>query len=205
MASLWATGPAFIYAAPPTYSIGSALFVGTCEQKPTFDVDFLFAPLMNDVAGDESMDEMYVGQRGTGSFSFGRFNYNVAEALANANPAAALAVAAGGGVSARGGLSVPGDIGSLMLTEGRNFVLYVVFPYYVKPAMGAGAPAGMVPGYRFPGCMVSKHSPKMGTQPHSKTMIVNMKRIFDPTVTNAYGYGGFLLYDYSIAGLPAPN
>ncbi len=200
---LWSTGPALIYVGVAGNPAAGAGFVGTCETKPTIDIDFLFKPVMNDVGGDVSMDEMYVGMQGMVTLDLNKFNYGLAESLATLpNIAGALA----GAVGVVAGRNDPGDIGSLMLTENLAFVLFIRFPYAAKAAYGAGSAGGpMVPGYRFPACKPNKESIASGTTPHNKRFIIDCKRSFDPSVNNTYGNGRFILYDTAVAGLPAPS
>ncbi len=203
---LWSTGPALIYIGTPGDSAGTAGFVGTCETKPQIDIDFLFKPVMNDLGGDVSMDEMFVGMQGMVTIDLNKFNYFVAEALATLPNTAGALNGTAGVVSGR---NDPGDIGSLMFTEGLGFVLFILFPYAIKAAYGGGngppTGAGMVRGYRFPACKVNKQSIASGTTPHNKRFIIDCKRSFDPTVVNTYGAGRFILYDSAVAGLPTPS
>ncbi len=203
---LWSTGPALIYVGGPSTAPGSAFFVGTCETKPAIDINFAFKPVMNDLAGDVSMDEMFVGMDGMVTIDLNKFNYPTAEALATLpNTAGALT----GAPTSAAGINIPGDIGSLMFTEGLGFILYIRFPYALKPAYGSGVGPpvgnGMVPGYRFPACKVNKESIASGTTPHNKRFIIDCKRAFDPSVQNNYGYGKFTCFDTAVSGLPNPS
>lgn len=200
---LWSTGPALIYAGPITVSAGGVLFVGTCKVKPVIEVDFLFKPVSADVGGDAPLDRMYVGKRGQLRLDLNRFSYPVVQALCNVpNTALALANVPNPGSP---GVDNPGDVGTLVVTEQQTYVLYVVFPYYLKPAYGGGQPTGMVPGYRFPFCSTNKESIHPGTDEHHKTLIVDATRgMINPGFTNVYGSGQMMLYDYGVQGLPPP-
>ena len=105
------------------------------------------------------------------------------------------------GTSTRG-TNVPGDIGSLMIQEGMAFQLWLSFPYSAKAAM-----AGMPAGYHFVAAVLAGPDSldELGTKPRRVRLIFDCLRKFDPSVTNTYGAGGFVLYDFNmtaIAGLP---
>src|SRR5262249_48794198 len=102
------------------------------------------------------------------------------------------------------GTNPPGDMGTLVLTEGQTMRLWLYFPYSQKAAYRP-----MVPGYKFFAVNLAAHTQlPAGTKPRRVRLVFEAIRFFDSTVVNTYGAGSFILYgstNNDPAGLPPPN
>jgi hypothetical protein len=109
------------------------------------------------------------------------------------------------GGSASLGTSIPGDIGTIMVTENACHVLIVTFPYSAKPAY-----SGQVGGYLFPATILEGNTlRKIGTLARTGRLVWHAIRTLDMTVTNLYGTGAMTCYvpltTVQVASLPAIN
>ncbi len=95
-----------------------------------------------------------------------------------------------------------GEIGTLMVTEGVAYELYVVMPYTAKPAF-----ATQVAGYHFYAAMLENDDFELGSTARKQRMMWHCVRKLVPaaggtTVQGVNNYGGFakfLLYDYNVS------
>jgi hypothetical protein len=222
MSQLWCPGDCRIYlgfvtpgypsqstsnSVPASVNNANAKFLGWCEEAPEIDVQQKWVPVFTDVGGNQvPTDKSWqreIGFIGMSLSQFNRFPYY--SATYQPRPATSLA---GVDNPAFRGLASPGDVGTLMLTEGQAIVIYVQFPYAVKPAMGGGAgpPAGMEQGYRFFAGTLEGFDPgPTGTKPQIVTMAWECLGYQFLGNANAYGSVYYQLYDGNLSGLPAVN
>jgi hypothetical protein len=185
----YCTGPAFFFVNihQGSGSSGTAYF-GTCERTPRMSIEPSFTGVMNDLGGQKiPYDELYDGEHGFVSADFSKYNEGVYAALA-ARPYRG---------SPRG-TNGPGDIGTLMMTEGYYVELWVQFPYSAKAAFMANA---MPAGYHFPVCTIHKDDLTAGTVPKKVNLLFHALRGF----SNPAQGGTFTCYDHNMTGLPAIN
>lgn len=174
----YVTGPAHIWVA---FSGGQPQYLGTTERSPRQRVKRTFAPLWNDLGGDEPFDWSYMSQAGLVMGVFTRWEESVYAQLAKV-PRSTLVR----------GTDVPGDIGSLIGTEGWGVELYVAFPYSAKPVYGAVG--GMPRGYRWGTTFMlgPDDMDPIGVQPRKLHLVWYCMRKFTPSA------GTFLLYDHEV-------
>ena len=188
MAQNYCTGPvhAFIYL--PRGLSKNAQYLGTCEKWPRFSIRYQYQGVFNDISGDIPLDFSFKGRDAIVGLDLTRWN----------EPVHAQIAAMPHGNPARRGEEILGDEGTLMIAEGAAPVLYLVFPYALKPAMAAG---GMPPGYRWTAAIPigpEEHDPQ-GTTAKKLHLMFHCIRRFDPKT------GGMLLYDHNVSGLPPVN
>lgn len=174
-----------------------------------------FEPVFNDVMGTRlPYDYSYQGQEAFIDYMFTRFNELVYELCASVPQQIA-------GVP---GINVDGDVGTLMVTEGKTFPVWITFPYAAKAVFGGNS---MPAGYRFFACLmkgpdrhrsgtgvrkigVHFHATRVYVPPTAGTVLVPIQP-YSPgsppgglvsVVTNP---GLQLLYDFNTTGLPAVN
>jgi hypothetical protein len=196
MAQLWCTGPAHIYVGVTTSR--APLYLGTAETKPDIDIRGEFEGVMNDLSGSKiPMDELWEGEEGMISFVLTRWNMNVA-----------LLMMAQPNFTGTPGLNSQDDMGTLMLTEGLSYPVWIRFPY----ATSKVAMAGMVAGYRFWSCiLLAPKKIEPGTRAMKKHFALKAKRAFtsDAAPNNLPLKGGssavWRLYDHDMSGLPTIN
>jgi hypothetical protein len=205
-------------------SYGSTIvFIGTDEDSPTIDIVPKFQEVKNDIGGDDGLDDSYQGRSATIDYNFNRFDEVAIAALEQTNPYSPTIR----------GTDDPGDVGSLMLTEGKCFHLWVVFPYAATSPIAALAKAamlGMPAGYHFPACILTTDSHnRLGTKNRRLKMGFKARRVYKPLsqrsqaglvtagaatfagnvnpaiqVPNATP-GSFTLYDLNMTGIPLPT
>lgn len=189
MAQLYSTGPVGIWVG--TGASGAAVFLGHGEQAPRINTRTLWKPQNCDLTGDVPIDKAMTGEMATVSVTLIRYNEPVLAIIQDR-----------AGLIGRG-VMFPGDIGTLMMTEGLNYQLWLQFPYSVKAAYTATMPAG----YRFPGSfMESPDDLQVGTTTAKKISITfTCLPVLDMTVSNAFGTGSLTLYDHDMTALTAVN
>lgn len=101
------------------------------------------------------------------------------------------------------GSEIPGNIGTILATEGQTFGLCVMFPYSAKAAYNAQLP----PCYWFP--LATLESPDdidPGTQDLTIHMVWHAIRAFAAATANGISTFTSQLYSLALpAGLPAPT
>jgi hypothetical protein len=197
MAQLWASGPAGIFVTCG----GTPTFLGHSERTPSISIRSQFTDAWSDLGGQSiPTDKMFQGADALVSFDLSRFNYPVFQSIADR--------AAAGGPPAPGsifsGTFPPGEIGSLMATEGLAVPLWMTWPYSAKAAYGGGAT--MPAGFRFlQAFLQGPEDYTSGTVPHKIHCIFYCMRALNITTQNNYGAGQWTLFDYNTSGLPAIN
>jgi hypothetical protein len=193
MAQAFTTGPALFFVNPNVQGqvavspgLGTAsppIFLGTSEQAPKIELHDEWEPIFNDLSGKVPYDMSYQGEMAHTFASLTRWNEPV---LAVIQKRTRL------GANIRG-LDQIGDIGSLMLTQGQAYTLWVVFPFVTNPAFSTG---GMPAGYRFPASYLKgPDDMPIGTRARKVGIIWESLRAYDPT------RGLFLLYDHNMAAV----
>lgn len=220
MAQLYTTGPALLYAGPTPLTVAggspgaaasalaAARFLGTCESPPKIKIVPHYKPIFNDLRGDQvPFDKMYLGEEAFFSGVVNRFNWST-WAMLNSPPNLSAALAGGGGVFGVGlfgpaglsqGLDLNGEIGSLVLTEAMGMAFYVVFPFAAKPAYGSLGANSMPAGYRFFNCTLDPVELDVGMREMAVHLSVHATPVYFTT------NGSSRLYDFAVAGLPAPD
>ncbi len=198
----YATGAVHVFAAPPTGSkgtVGSPLYLGTCEKMPQDQRVPEYEMLMNDQSGTKvPLDLAWQGEAATISLVMTRTVQSTVELmLASPRPASAGVL--------NGPSSVPGswtfsDYGALMSLEGLGWTVWLAYFFggalANKPAYTAGAPNAMRPGRRYTQCILwQPQSEETGTAP--------MKQHF---MLYSWPYLNFstkvaTLYDYNMTGI----
>lgn len=184
MAQVYCTGPALFYVQFPGES--TPKFLGTAEREPSIDIRPAFSPVLNDLGGQRvPFDMIYDGEEAFVSGLINRFNESVYAQLA-ARPAH---------LAGRRGNNISGEIGTLMVQEGKAVTLWVQFPYVAKAAMLGGL---MPAGYRFRAAYLEGPDAlrPLGTTARKIGMMFHAIRIFSAVD------GSFALYDHDMTGLP---
>lgn len=131
MAKQFVTGPGFIFVG--TGNNYSLEYLGMAEKHPKILLRPNFQQTFTDESGTVPYDASYGGEEGFVMADISKFNEPIY---------AKLAQKAGNRLVR--GVENFGDIGALMVAEGRTFPLVVAFPYASKVAF-----ADMPLGYRF--------------------------------------------------------
>jgi hypothetical protein len=196
MAQPWATGPVHIFTGTAGGNTGpnaSAEYFGTGERAPNIRIRRGWSPVFNDLSGTEvPFDMMYESQEAFVTVTMTRWNEPCFQRLSSMpNPATANAF---GGVF----LDNPGDIGSLMLTEGLAFQLWLQFPYASKTSYGANNV--LPPGLHFYSAWFEGPDEwEVGTTSNKRLCVFHaVPQFFLPS-------GQFILGDYNMSALPGIN
>ncbi len=198
MAQAWCTGPVHFFCGVAS---GEAQYLGTTEGRPYEDSQPGWEDLLNDVAGavvpydvSSQLEQAYFG----GVFT--RFRRDTYEKI-RTRPRAG-----GAGPSGTPGTFAAGDVGTLMLTEGQAYQVWMQNAYGLasltpKAAMGVPVgPAGTLPGgVRYPTAWLHKHRDDKGTTPNRLTLLFRAIPLYFPGTLSS------VLYDENIAGLPFPD
>jgi hypothetical protein len=194
MAQPYVTGPAHLYAG--VGAGGAPFFIGHAMRTPRITIRPHFSPVWCDLTGQTvPYDWIFDGEEGFVTYDVSRWNEAGYAALA-ARPRA---------TGARG-ITLPGDIGSLMITELFAYQLWVVFPYAAKPAY-----ASMPPGYHFLNAWLEgpDELDDLGTTARRNRLVFHCGRSGVITTSPTGGQGLTLtLYDTLVAsftGLPSIN
>jgi hypothetical protein len=194
---LYVTGPANFFVGVINASPGSALYLGTAEIEPSIEIRPFEEEVFNDLGGNRvAFDTSDQGQDAFIVYELSRWVEPVVQAVVTL-PAPGSAVS--GSPTNQRGTYPPGGMGTLAMTEGQAITLFIQFPYVAKLAYTL-----MNPGYRFPVCkLMTEDYSRLGTRARRITLGWHARRTFDTTVSNAYGTGQMVLYDFNVAGLPA--
>lgn len=105
------------------------------------------------------------------------------------------------------GIDIPGETGTLLVTEGQTFQLAMVFPYSAKLAYQNIANGALPGGYIFAAATLeSPDDIDPGTQDLTIHMIWHATRTFVPASANGINTFTSTLYTVGIpSGLPAPT
>lgn len=196
MAQAWCTGPVHFYCG---IASGGPQYLGTTEGRPYIDSQPGWEDLLNDVAGavvpyDVSfqLEQQYFG----GVFTrFRRDTYDRIKTRPRSGNQAAVDTP---------GTFAPGDVGTLMLTEGQAFQVWMVNAYgqgsLTPKAAFVGTPNGtLAGGVRFAAAWLHKHRDDRGATPNRLTLLFRAIPVYIPATLTSF------LYDNNIVGLPAPD
>jgi hypothetical protein len=104
--------------------------------------------------------------------------------------------------TATDGFDAPGQIGTLALVEGSAYELFLRFPFSAKGPFMNAANGALPAGYRFRAAVADPESFQGGSaNPYKFHLSWTCYRLFDPTATNAFGFGSFTLYDSNLASI----
>lgn len=194
VAQAYSTGPAHVFVG---IGPGNApVYLGTSKDAPDLEHRPGFKSVKNDVAGGSDSpidyDQMYLGTDALLSVVLTRFNFQVWLAMCDR----ALPLIAGGVPAGTPGADAALDRGTLLMTEGLLYPVWVRFP--TNPAVAAYST--MVPGWRYAGCyMIGPDRIKPGIRPLEITAAWHALPVFNPST------GGALAFDNVMTGLPAIN
>src|SRR5438105_3720161 len=118
MAKPYVTGPCAIYCG--IGALYAPIFLGHSERGVRIRIAPEYEPVHNDLGGRVPIDWLYEGETAIISADLTRFNEAVYELIAARPRTSTL-----GSVP---GVNVPGDIGTMMITEGFAYPLWLVFP-----------------------------------------------------------------------------
>src|SRR5580704_2898398 len=149
LGQLWCTGQCGIFIASGSYAGAQEIqFLGFAEQKPDIDIHESDEPVFTDPGGGkEETDASWLGESATINLVLTYFTQNP-HILLTTMPRTSDAFKGAGIVAPVRGTSLPGDVGTLLMTENQYPMLFIQFPYWAKPAFGnsAGPPNGMEQG-----------------------------------------------------------
>lgn len=195
MAQPYVTGPAHLYV-----GLGASfapLYLGTAERTPRIEIRPAWDAVFNDIAGGKiPLDWLYEGEEAFVTADVTRWNEPV-YTLLSARPRTSTA----GAVQ---GQNVPGDIGTLLISENFAFPLWIQFPYVGKAAMAAG---NLPPGYRFIAAWLEGPDDldNLGTMARKTRLVFHCGRAYALSTNAAGGGMTFTLYDHNMTGLPQIN
>lgn len=210
MAQPYVSGPVHVFVGIGGYAGSTSAmltknpaYLGTGERAPRPSFRPGFEPLMNDVTGTRiPYDWVFEGEEALVTVRLTRWDENVLFAMQNRVGAAGQAR----------GLNLANDIGTLMITEGAAFPLWLLFPFGVpgigKPAMIGG---GMPQGYHFYAAFLEgpDDMDQLGTNPRTVDLVWHCGRVFAPTGIQAgtttiprLGNG---LYDHDMSAVNSMN
>lgn len=216
MAQLWHTGPVDIYvqfvASTSSTSIqfGPILFLGHSEREPHIDIRPVWRDVYCDLMGGAPIDRLYANETALVSVTLNRFNNAVfmqmmARPACPGSPWAAASLRQAG-LNYRTG--AVGRVGTLAVTEGASFILYLRFPFAAKTAYGASGAnwtggAAMVPGYRFFAATLDPDHQVVGANSEKKHRLTWTCLPVTYPFPTIPAVGDIAIYDHDMSGLPA--
>ncbi len=189
-AFLKCTGPAWILVGTPvTDSLGSGItavspiFLGSTKETPRYRKEANFEPVMNDIGGREPMDDSYQGRSAMIELLLNKWDNNIALALDNVNLN-----------SAPPGIDLFGDVGTLVIQEGKFIPVWLLFPYGASSIFPKASMNDLPPGYFFPACHLETNvGDQLGTKPYQLQLVFKARRLFNlpgETVASTVGVTG---------------
>ena len=196
MAQLYTVGPAAIFVAIPNGG-GAAgntrFFLGHCEDSPNIQLRPGYEPVYNALTGTKvPFDLSQQGEEAFIGLALTRYNQNVIDLIRQRTVLSATF----NGVPGTWGSQ---DDGTLMITENAAMEVWVTFPYSTThPAMIAGL---LPAGYHFSACapIGPDDLGPLSTRARKEQVLFHAIRRYNAST------GTKLLYDGSVAGLPAIN
>lgn len=195
MSIAYETGPVHVYASLRStfpvnllnYPSASAIdYIGTGEMAPDIIKQTKFDPVFNDLGGSLPWDYLFQGEEAVVPVNFTVFNWSVLSKL-NAMPIP----------SGTPGTFGTGGVGTLMLTEGYAYHLWLHFPYYSYKTIFSTA--SMVNGYHFWASFADSIVIQPGTKANKARVNFKCVRLYQPASVG----NGFTLFDHSMANIPA--
>jgi hypothetical protein len=164
-------------------------YVGTGRMGPTVALRPHYRPVINDLTGEEPLDDVFASRGAVTTVDFTRFDETVLrriESFPNRG-------------TSQPGVTLPGDIGAMMIAEGLAYPLYL---WYSRGGAGPGANApmianGMPVGRRYIASRVDGDIVrKTGSQPGE----VHIAWLHRPVLVRG-GAGGTTIYDFNLSAL----
>lgn len=188
MAKPYVTGPCHLFlGVGPS---GAAIYLGTAERTPEIQIRPSWSPVFNSIAGEVPFDWLFEGEEAFLTADLTRWNEPVYAASASRPNAGATR-----------GRNIPGDLGTLMISEGFAYQLWALFPYSIlKPAF-----SDQQQGFRFPAAFLEGPDSLsgLGTINRRNRLMFHAGRAYS---INPSGLGmDFLCYDGDMSGLPPIN
>lgn len=152
-------------------------YLGTYETTPKIEIAARHKPVYADIGGDEvPFDYIYMGEDGFVTGVLNRWNESVYAACA------AKPISYGTDPTMfdarRRGRSVAGDVGALMLADGKAYQMWLHYPYYDKEY---GQSLGMPAGYHFfAAFMTGPEVVEGGTRAKRRLLQFKLARVFSP-------------------------
>ena len=187
MAQLWTTGPVDLWTGVAGSQLApSPVFIGHGDAAPRAEEIEHFLPVMCDLGGgQEQFDAMWL-----------RSHLIVDVDLIRVNMAPLLKMRARpNSFTGTPGITAPGDVGSLMLTEALAYPLWIRWPYS-NQAYYAGLPNGI---HAFAAYLIGPDVHTMGTVPYKMRCTFYCMSVYQP------GPQVFYCYDSNMNGLGAIN
>lgn len=198
MAKVYVTGPAYIYVGVGNIALGSGsgisgilsypnpqdiYFLGSCQQPPRILINPKFKPIFADIGGSEvPYDWMFMGEDAA---VFGVLNYW------NESVYAKCASRPYPYLDTRGAQRAAG-VGSLMVTQGFAYHLWIRFPYAAKPVF-----SDMPGGYHFTAAWMSGPDEiNPGTRSGKRAVAFHCARVYNAA------NGTWSLYDHDMTSVP---
>lgn len=190
MGQLYSTGPVGVFVG--LGSGGAPVYLGHGREAPDIEVDPEWFDVECDLGGKVRIDVGAAGEAGKGSVLLTWYNESVLRLIQDR---AALIAR---------GFQDPGEIGTLLLTEGFTYKVWFVFPNAQKAAYQAGRGGPSPLGYRFWNGYVRGPDKIISGSKTARLMQVHWDflRTFDASVTDGLMLGRWTLYDEDVTGLP---
>lgn len=157
-------------------------YVGTGEIAPDIIKQTKFDPVYNDLGGSLPWDYLFNGEEAVIPINLTVFNWSVVNKL-DASPRP----------NGTPGFYDANAIGSLMMTEGLAYHMWLVFPYAASKAIYSAA--GMPAGYHFWASWCDSLVVQPGTKANKIRINMRAVRLYQPASIG----NGFVLYDHSLA------
>jgi len=177
-------GPCFLYTGTGSLAAKNAEPFCVCEDTPQVRIDSEWEPLYNSLGGSKiPSDQAFQGENAIVRVDTTKWSEDVY-----------LKLAAKPWFSGIRGTHFFGDYGTLMLSEGAYYPLWLRFPYRgTKPAM-----ATMPAGYKFVASWLGAGDDlgPLNTKPRRLSLVFVCQRILNPLTL------AWTLYNHDMTGLP---
>ncbi len=164
-------------------NLNNPLLLGTGMRGPRIKVRRAYSRVWNDLTGPElAFDKIWAGEEALIFFDLTRWNENIYQLMATRPRAGATP-----------GAEPPGTRGTLLMTEGKAFPLYLRFPAFdFHPRFKA---AGGQAGYRFLCASIEEDDYETGSGANMRHLALHCWEVYDPKSN------GLALYDGNMTGI----
>lgn len=193
MAMPYVTGPVHVWVGvsgatpidPQTATSSLRAYLGTCESAPQIVWNSQFEPVMNDRGGSRlPYDMLYQGKDALIIGDLTVWNWVIWERIRSRPDFNEVP-----------DINDAFDLGSLMLTEGKCYPVWLQYPYAAKAAMAGGL---MPPGRHFFACfLLGPDQENPGTKVNKVHFQFQAMRAWNPST------GGHGLGDTNMTGIPS--
>jgi hypothetical protein len=173
--------------------------LGFCEQAPEIHIDEMLENVACDVTGKAPLDKVVAGESGRISGTLVQLNWPSVRSIQNRASSRIGSVPGG---------YTPGQLGTLVQTEGAAFTLWVLFmsagkAVFQNATTGPFAGGPMPKGYRFPVCTLAPETIVPSSTKATKLQIaIDAMQQWDPTAyVQGVGYGKLTLYDNDMSAV----